>query len=183
MSKILQLRGGRQINPKDLELDDIELEPFAHSLSNQCRFLGHCKWHYSNAQHSVLVASIVPNEYKKCALLHDYPEAIWVDVPSLVKQESEFDAYRLIEKYIWSVVAYKHDLPVRMPYIIKQADKAVLYWEAQELMRNDDDTIHSHWTDYSGYAALFPQVEIIQMNPPEAKQLFLDTYYALQDLQ
>ena len=42
----------------------------AHALSRLCRFNGHTRAHYSVAQHSLIVASLVPAEQQLAALLH-----------------------------------------------------------------------------------------------------------------
>lgn len=66
----------------------------AHALSRLCRFNGHTRAHYSVAQHSLIVASLVPVEHQLVALLHDAPEAYIGDMTRPLKAEAELAALR-----------------------------------------------------------------------------------------
>lgn len=62
----------------------------AHALSLVCRFNGHCAWHYSVAQHSLLVAYIIEKEggtpeEQLAGLLHDGTEAYINDLTRPLK--------------------------------------------------------------------------------------------------
>jgi hypothetical protein len=64
----------------------IRIHEVAHALSLKCRWGGHIPVHYSVAQHSWLVASLVPAAYKRRALLHDVEEAYGPDFLSPYKK-------------------------------------------------------------------------------------------------
>ena len=73
---------GKRFYPFNPNPDDICIEDIAYSLSNMCRFLGHCSPRYSVAQHSVEVAVRVWREDPSqtlAGLLHDAAEAYFGD--------------------------------------------------------------------------------------------------------
>ncbi len=76
---------GEKFNPLEPDEDKIHLADIAHGLSNTCRYSGQCKFFYSVAQHSVLLARSLPEHMKPTALLHDAAEAYLTDIPSLIK--------------------------------------------------------------------------------------------------
>ena len=83
----IQTYKGGQFWPLDPRPQDVDIEDIAHALSMQCRFAGHVKHFYSVAQHSVLVARHVPQEYRVYALLHDAAEAYLFDCPKPIRHK------------------------------------------------------------------------------------------------
>lgn len=84
---------GKRFYPLKPTIEDIDILDIAHALSNQCRFSGHSKWHYSVGQHSVYVSQVVrslggsPTDIM-WGLLHDASEAYLVDLPTPVKRQA-----------------------------------------------------------------------------------------------
>jgi len=77
---------GRQFFVLRASEDDIHIEDIAHSLSNLCRYVGHCKTFYSVAEHCCRLVDIVPEDLKLQALLHDASEAYLSDLAHPVKE-------------------------------------------------------------------------------------------------
>lgn len=163
---------GNKLFPLDLRPRDIDIDEIAHSLSNLCRFGGHCKFFYSVAQHSVLVSSLLPDELKLVGLLHDATEAYCGDmVRPLKKSLPQFDE---IESNIWRVVATKFDLPFLMPERVCLEDARVLLAEKKSLLVD-----HEHKWEFPqcAYPGLEPaNIKILPWSPFMAKGAFLDAF-------
>jgi len=87
MTKILT-NSGLWFDFLDPQPDQICLHDIAHALSRICRYGGHTYQHYSVAQHSLLVASLLVDEsplIRQHGLLHDAPEAYTGDIVSPLK--------------------------------------------------------------------------------------------------
>ena len=89
--------------------EDVHPEDLAHALAHLCRFGGHTRVHYSVAQHSVLVASLVPPRLALAGLLHDAAEAYVGDcVGPLAHRLPEF---RTVELRILEVIGERFGVP------------------------------------------------------------------------
>ncbi|WP_217476583.1 phosphohydrolase [Stutzerimonas stutzeri] len=123
----------------------------AHALAHVCRFNGHTRHHYSVAQHSLLVASIVPAEHQLAALLHDATEAYVGDMvrplKALLHDATEayvgdmvrplkalLPDYSEIEHGIWLAVCDRFNIDSTLPTSIYQADMIALATERRDLM-------------------------------------------------
>lgn len=65
----------RAVNPMHLLPEDASITELAHVLAMVPRFMGHCAWHYSIAQHALLCSLIVPEQVAPQALLWSAPAA------------------------------------------------------------------------------------------------------------
>lgn len=152
--------------PQDISIVDI-----AHSLSNICRYNGHCPTFYSVAQHSVLVSRFVPEKYKLEALLHDASEAYLCDVPSPIKALPEFIGYRDAEKRMQAAVAARYGLSLDVPEV-DDIDRRLLATEAEQF-----GMISAEWPVYE--LERLP-VRIEPVGPKEARDLFIDAFLTAQ---
>ena len=62
---------GKYVDVFNLKEEDICIEDIAHALTTICRFGGHCKYHYSVAEHTIWMVYHSPKEIKLDCLLHD----------------------------------------------------------------------------------------------------------------
>lgn len=77
---------GKRFDLLEPDADMIDPWDICHSLAHLCRFNGHTREFYSVAQHSCIVAELVPEEHKLAALLHDATEAYLGDITRPLKQ-------------------------------------------------------------------------------------------------
>lgn len=168
---------GKHFNLAEPEFDITDI---AHALSMNCRYNGHCRYFYSVAEHSVLVAKIMrllklgdPME----GLLHDATEAYLSDVPAPFKQFLPD----------WSGIDHALDDKLRAFYGLgektrglKTADWIALFIEADALL-NDKGAC---FLDPQGLREVALELKadyrhrlyVHCHNPNTAKGLFLDYY-------
>lgn len=109
MIPVIATVSGRRIDLRDPQPDAFTLEDIAHGLGNVCRFSGQTRQFYSVAQHSIMVAELVPPEARLAALLHDASEAYIQDVPAPLK--ALLPEYAIIEQRIEAAIAARFGLP------------------------------------------------------------------------
>jgi len=130
-----------QFWPCDPRPDEVSIIDIAHSLSNQCRYAGHCSRFYSVAEHSVLVFKIARDvlgvtelPMLLAAFLHDSTEAYLVDLPRPVKHS--LPGYKVLEEQLARCIEYKYGLPMGAfeDPVVKRADNIALMTEASLLL-------------------------------------------------
>lgn len=121
------------LDPKPEQVDHHDI--FA-AISKLCRFTGHCSELYTVGHHSLLVMSLVPEEFRFEALMHDAAEAYTGDVGTPMKVALG-DTFREVEHRIEAVVREKYDLPVKLSPEVKKADIVALGLEKKWLMPED----------------------------------------------
>lgn len=128
-------RTGKRFDLLDPKVEQVELNDIAHALSNICRFGGHTVKHYSVAQHSVIVASMVPANRKMrlAALFHDSAEAYVGDMVSPLKHA--MPNFSEAEDRVAAVIQQKFGVANwdLIPQI-KRADYAALKAEKEDLL-------------------------------------------------
>ena len=70
------------LNPKP---EDVDFRDIAEGLAKACRFAGQIPTFYTVAQHSVIVAQMLPIEARPYGLIHDAHEAFLCDITTPVK--------------------------------------------------------------------------------------------------
>jgi len=166
---------GRKVNPGTITKNDINIEDIARSLSNICRFNGHCKTFYSVAQHSVYVSRIAESLGGDPirGLLHDATECYVGDMIRPVKYRDEMKSFIELEDSVMDVIADKFGIIGEfMTPDIKIADNIALFTEKDQILANNDD-----W----GWGYEIPRMEekIELMYPPDAYNFFMKRYNEL----
>jgi hypothetical protein len=170
----MQTHSGGRFKPLSPDINLINIEDIATSLSNTCRFNGHCKQFYSVAQHSVIVSYLVPEEFRLDALMHDSAEAYVGDIPSPIKLILG-DVIKKLESGIYKQIAKKYGLSAVIPKEVKHADVKAMLWEKRDLLTvNDID-----WNiDEENYHPL-PDIILEPVLPYAAKKAFLERFHEL----
>lgn len=89
---------GRHVDPLNLRPQDLDIRDIAHNLSLLCRYTGAFPFHYSVAQHSLLVSDLMMADghgRNTClaGLLHDAAEYVFGDVNYHLKKLPELAEY------------------------------------------------------------------------------------------
>lgn len=165
----IQTAGGGVFWPLDPRAAEVRIRDIAHSLSHLCRYAGHCREHYSVAQHSVLVSRALPDDLKLWGLLHDAAEAYVVDVPRPLKPY--LAGYAGIEAGVMAVIAERFGLSGPMPPEVKRVDAAILADEQAQLMA----PCLRDWTLTEPPLG----IEIVPWSPYRAREIFLAEFVTL----
>lgn len=131
---------GKYVNPLALQPEDICIEDIAHHLSLICRYVGACPFHFSVAQHSLMVSAFMSMNYLNsedrrqaalAGLMHDASEAYLNDISSPVKHSFAMADYRkaedVAEQVIFGWLGLGHDWLAAT----KTADDAAFFVEVR----------------------------------------------------
>jgi len=167
----ISTRSGRRLylhnpSPSQILIDDI-----AHGLAHQCRFNGQTNKFYSVAQHSVIVASILPPELKLAGLLHDAAEAYLGDIVQPLKEL--LPEFAEIESRFAEVIGERFNVDLKHHDLIKRADLIALATERRDLMPMEI----VEWDSLIGVIPL--SKSIYPLSPEKAKARFIDYYLKL----
>jgi uncharacterized protein len=162
---------GNRFFPLEPRIDDVAIEDIAHGLAYQCRFNGQTRLFYSVAQHSLIVCSLVPNELKLAALLHDAAEAYLGDMVKPLKVL--LPAFSEIEDNVSRIIGERFGVDLDHHPLVKQADMVALITEKRDLMPYSVE----EWSILKGIEPM--SVPIQAMSPDLAKQVFLDEFVRL----
>ncbi len=170
MDSWMQTYTGRRIHPFEPVPGDVDELDIAHSLSNICRFGGHCCRFYSVGEHTLRGLALVPEESRLWWLLHDASEIWFGDQPRYVKRHPDMTAFRAAEKEAGRVIFEKFGLYGSVPPEIEWVDKVMCSAEMRDLcspLRHDeqDDANYRKVADelVATIALLVPPNEMIAM--------------------
>lgn len=162
---------GNRFYPLEPRIADVAIEDIAHGLAYQCRFNGQTSAFYSVAQHSLIVASLVPDELKFAALLHDAAEAYIGDMVKPLKVL--LPSFSDIEDSVTRIIGECFDVELCHNPAIKRADLIALATEKRDLMPYSAEP----WVYLDGVVPC--QETIRPMAPEDAKQAFLQQFELL----
>ena len=138
--ELFQTYSGKLIDFNNVRAEDIDIRDIAHGLAHITRFGGQAQNHITVAEHSLTVASLVPDRYKFNALMHDSAEAYLGDIPKPLK--NLLPDYTRIEKYLMQIIAAKFDFEYPLPRIIKEADMQAIRQEwAENVLSSREESI------------------------------------------
>ena len=161
----------RFFDTKDLS-NNISIIDIAHGLSLKVRFAGHVNKFYSVADHSINVASLVPDEFKLEALLHDASESYLFDMVTPLK--GSFPEYVALDNKIQALIYHKFGVtPTAESHRkVKEADTIMLVSEARDLFTKPHDIVRE------GIKPLPYPVEPLSIDKANCKFLELYLEYA-----
>jgi hypothetical protein len=139
---MIPLPSGKLFDFANPHPDMIDIEDIALALSKDCRFGGFCDGHYSVAQHSVLGAMQIDEEFALEFLLHDAAEAYCGDVVSPLKRL--LCDYNIVESRVDAAIRKKFGLPAEMSPPVKAMDDAMYHTERRDLTSWADAMISRH---------------------------------------
>lgn len=180
------LSNGRFVNLLDVRDEDIDIEVIAHSLSLQCRYMGHIKHHYSVAQHCCLVCDCITKEIgieskaSLAGLLHDASEAYLHDLVRAIKVglRDEGSKWVELEHDIQSKIYLKYGV-----YNHDQYHSRIKKWD-NLVLRDEVDQLFPPCPQFQQLLSDTPSagVTIERMIPSKAKAEFLDRFERLWSL-
>ena len=156
---------GNRFDPIVGSIDNIHMEDIAHGLAFQCRFNGQTSEFFSIAQHSLIVADLVPPHLRLAALLHDASEAYLGDVVKPLK--ALLPNFKEIEHRVEAAIAERFGVQGFGDPLIKRADMISLATEKRDLMPHSTED----WSYLEGIEPLPDPLD--PMAPHIAKRVFL----------
>ena len=131
----------------ELNIEEIPLQDIAHALAMNCRYNGHIERHYSVAEHSVLVASVLAQQGHnhatvRAGLLHDVSEAFVPDIPRPFKKY--ITGFADFEEALLREASIAFDFPYPLPPAVEYIDRNIVANEAHSLFPNPPDWVDNY---------------------------------------
>lgn len=164
-------RSGRRVSLLNPQYSQIDISDIAHGLAYQCRFNGQTSRFYSIAQHSLMVASILPDHLKMVGLLHDAAEAYVGDVVQPLKVL--LPDYQMIESRFTQVISQRFNVNLDHHSEVKQADLIALATEKRDLLPREKCT----WDVLKGIKPL--ERLTLPMTAEQSEEIFMRVFLDL----
>ena len=125
---------GRHVDPLNLRSIDLDIRDIAHNLSMLCRYTGSFPFHYSVAQHSILVSQMMADVHNDpqaalAGLLHDAAEYVFGDVNYHLKKLPELAEYNRREHEASYFIASHFGVPSAWLDCVKPFDRQAAHLE------------------------------------------------------
>lgn len=136
-SPYIRLLSGKKFHFLNPKKTDFLIEDIAFSLSMEGRYGNQCPFHYSVAQHSVLVSRMLPDEFKLEGLFHDASEAYILDIPKPFKKYLGL-IYTSVEDKIQEKIFHKFNVNCTTESLleVKKVDWRMYCTEVANLLPN-----------------------------------------------
>lgn len=175
----MMLYGGAKYYPDNPGEFTISVEDYAQALSLQCRYGGHAPFHYSVAQHQLLMSTYILNKYRDAELAlaahhHDGSESVLIDVPRPLKpfMGGYYEIEAVAQKRIYEIFGVPFETP---PPQVVEADNLILY--------NEGRVVHTFANWWEHFAPGLPGVEVRERPWRDVRDEYIAFHYHLKGLQ
>jgi len=162
-----------------LRPDQVHLVDIAHALSLICRYGGHCRVHYSVAQHSYMLSDSLHSTEKydqdtrrrlaTIALFHDASEAYVGDIIKDVKHSNKVQGLVQLETEVQTVIYKRFGLAPTLQ------DLEIIKHKEQELVTRELFSF-----TYSKAPLKHGDTIIVPQSASKAKHIFITFFWALK---
>jgi len=177
MSTWVLTASGLEVDLFDPQPDQIHIGDIALALSRIVRFNGHTRFRLTVAQHSILVAQLLPDAIKLEGLLHDAHEAYVGDLVSPLV--AAMDAVDPGASFALSVIKQKLDAVIAERFLLCRTDAVVKYVAEKDLvaLATERRDLMPTSTPWSSLAGVEPHKFPVQyVNSHNARMSFLDMF-------
>ena len=160
----------------ELNCESIDIESIAHSLANQCRFVGHTSKFYSVAEHCWLASWFGKPSRAIFKLMHDSAEAFIGDISSPLK--TLLPELKPIEQMLQNQIYKTFDLEITEEdqKQIEEADNILLYLEAKRMLATEHLELYRRTEKHPMLYVAFRF-----FTPVQAKKAFLNRFSTLME--
>jgi hypothetical protein len=147
-------KSGKHVDPLNLRPMDLDIRDIAHNLSLLCRYTGAFPFHYSVAQHSLLVCQMMKEAGRSetaqlAGLLHDSAEYVFGDVNYHLKRLPELAEYNRREHLASEMIVAHFGADPGLLTTVKDFDRAAAHLEMSvrdgksfEIVEHNSKTIY-----------------------------------------